>query len=312
MPVYRLADSAPTIAASAYIAPTATIIGRVVLQDHASVWFGAILRGDNEPITIGANSNVQDSAVLHTDPGFPLSVGVNVTVVSELRSEPDTDPALQAELEQRFEEIGRGLRAVSPGAYATLMLHRGHGVPLREVSERLNVSHTTTTVQRTSCTKFFGTRSWSTRPGIWFVPPFVAGFASCVFQPQISARLRERTQRYSDKQARRHADRGLNAARRLAPYEAEYRLEGDLLVLSRAKDGKWLPAWRRALGKYRADGLAIQVEKITAIFRRHSSLTPPILILQDGPDWTARVLQEVGLTVMMLHRGENTASTSRS
>lgn len=80
MPVYRLADSAPTIAASAYIAPTATIIGRVVLQDHASVWFGAILRGDNEPITIGANSNVQDSAVLHTDPGFPLSVGVNVTV----------------------------------------------------------------------------------------------------------------------------------------------------------------------------------------------------------------------------------------
>ena len=80
MPVYRLADSAPTIAASAYIAPTATIIGRVVLQDHASVWFGAILRGDNEPITIGANSNIQDSAVLHTDPGFPLSVGVNVTV----------------------------------------------------------------------------------------------------------------------------------------------------------------------------------------------------------------------------------------
>jgi carbonic anhydrase/acetyltransferase-like protein (isoleucine patch superfamily) len=80
MPVYGLEDSAPTIAASAYIAPTATIIGRVVLQDHASVWFGAILRGDNEPITIGVNSNVQDSAVLHTDPGFPLHVGANVTV----------------------------------------------------------------------------------------------------------------------------------------------------------------------------------------------------------------------------------------
>ena len=80
MPVYRLEDAAPTIAASAYVAPTATIIGRVVLQEQASVWFGAILRGDNEPITIGANSNVQDSAVLHTDPGFPLSVGVNVTV----------------------------------------------------------------------------------------------------------------------------------------------------------------------------------------------------------------------------------------
>lgn len=80
MPVYRLEDSAPTIAASAYVAPTATIVGRVVLQEQASVWFGAILRGDNEPITIGAGSNVQESAVLHTDPGFPLSVGANVTV----------------------------------------------------------------------------------------------------------------------------------------------------------------------------------------------------------------------------------------
>jgi carbonic anhydrase/acetyltransferase-like protein (isoleucine patch superfamily) len=80
MPVYRLQDFAPAIAASAYIAPTATVIGRVVLQDHASVWFGATLRGDNEHISIGVNSNVQESAVLHTDPGFPLSVGANVTV----------------------------------------------------------------------------------------------------------------------------------------------------------------------------------------------------------------------------------------
>ena len=80
MPVYGLEDSAPTIAASAYVAPTATVIGRVVLQDRASVWFGAILRGDNEPINIGVNSNVQDAAVLHTDPGFPLRIGANVTV----------------------------------------------------------------------------------------------------------------------------------------------------------------------------------------------------------------------------------------
>lgn len=65
-------------------------------------------------------------------------------VVSELRSVPDTDPALQAEFEQRFEEIGRGLRASSAGAYATLMLHRYHGLSLREISQHLNVSHTTT------------------------------------------------------------------------------------------------------------------------------------------------------------------------
>jgi RNA polymerase sigma factor (sigma-70 family) len=65
-------------------------------------------------------------------------------VVSELQSVPDTDPALQADLDQSFEQIGRGLRAVSPGAYATLMLHRYHGLPLKEISRRLNVSHVTT------------------------------------------------------------------------------------------------------------------------------------------------------------------------
>lgn len=190
-------------------------------------------------------------------------------------------------------------------------LSRGGGVTTK-IARALGITFSLLGLTFVCALLLFETRSWSTQPGIWFVPLFVAGFAASVFQPQISARLRERTQRYSDKQARRHADRGLNAARRLAPYEAEYRLEGDLLVLSRAKDGKWLPAWRRALGKYRADGVAIQAEKITAIFRRHSSLTPSILILQDGPDWTARVLQEVGLTVVMLHRGENTAATSHS
>jgi RNA polymerase sigma factor (sigma-70 family) len=64
-------------------------------------------------------------------------------VASELQSIPDTDPALQAELDQRFEEIGRGLRAFSPGAYATFMLHRYHGLPLKDIGRQLNVSHVT-------------------------------------------------------------------------------------------------------------------------------------------------------------------------
>ena len=55
-------------------APSASLIGKVVLEDHSSVWFGATLRGDNEIVSIGAHSNVQDGAVLHTDPGFPLLV----------------------------------------------------------------------------------------------------------------------------------------------------------------------------------------------------------------------------------------------
>jgi carbonic anhydrase/acetyltransferase-like protein (isoleucine patch superfamily) len=63
-----------------YVAPNATLIGRVVLEDRATVWFGAIVRADNEPIVIGPRSNVQDGAVLHADPGFPLTLGEGVTV----------------------------------------------------------------------------------------------------------------------------------------------------------------------------------------------------------------------------------------
>jgi carbonic anhydrase/acetyltransferase-like protein (isoleucine patch superfamily) len=80
MSIYRLGDIAPQIAGSVYVAPNATIIGRVTLGENASVWPGAVIRGDNEPIVIGAGSNVQDGAVLHTDPGFPLRVGAEVTI----------------------------------------------------------------------------------------------------------------------------------------------------------------------------------------------------------------------------------------
>src|SRR5476649_2187914 len=80
MALYKLADISPTIAASAYVAPNAAIIGKVVLAENSSVWFGATLRGDNETISVGAGSNVQDGAVMHTDPGFPLLVGANVSI----------------------------------------------------------------------------------------------------------------------------------------------------------------------------------------------------------------------------------------
>ena len=63
-----------------WVAPNATLVGRVVLHRNASVWFNAVLRGDNEPITVGEDSNVQDAAVLHTDMGSPLTLGREVTV----------------------------------------------------------------------------------------------------------------------------------------------------------------------------------------------------------------------------------------
>ena len=80
MALYKLGDVSPTVAMSAYVAPSASVIGKVVLADRSSVWFGATLRGDNETISIGAGSNVQDGAVMHTDPGFPLTLAAHVSV----------------------------------------------------------------------------------------------------------------------------------------------------------------------------------------------------------------------------------------
>jgi carbonic anhydrase/acetyltransferase-like protein (isoleucine patch superfamily) len=79
---YSLGDSAPTLPTSGnyWIAPNATVIGNCILHENASIWFNAVLRGDNDPITIGENSNVQDGSVLHTDHGFPLTLGANVTI----------------------------------------------------------------------------------------------------------------------------------------------------------------------------------------------------------------------------------------
>ncbi len=80
MPVYRLGDAEPQIHPTAWVADDAVLIGRVVLGPHASVWFGAVLRADNEPIVVGARCNIQESAVLHTDPGFPLTLEDGVSV----------------------------------------------------------------------------------------------------------------------------------------------------------------------------------------------------------------------------------------
>ena len=63
-----------------WVAPSAVLLGKVRLEPDASVWFGAVLRGDNEWITVGRGSNVQDGCVLHTDPGFPLTIGPECTI----------------------------------------------------------------------------------------------------------------------------------------------------------------------------------------------------------------------------------------
>lgn len=82
MTLYRLGERTPQTPADGdfWVAPDANVIGRVVLEQGASVWFGATLRGDNEEIRIGAGSNIQENCVLHTDMGYPLHVGADCTI----------------------------------------------------------------------------------------------------------------------------------------------------------------------------------------------------------------------------------------
>lgn len=82
MALYSLDGVSPTLPASGrfFVAENAVVVGDVVIEEDASVWFGSTLRGDNERITIGARSNVQDGCVMHTDPGFPLVIGSDCTI----------------------------------------------------------------------------------------------------------------------------------------------------------------------------------------------------------------------------------------
>ena len=80
MPLYALEDRTPSLGPSAWVAPSADLIGDVRLGARSSVWFGAVIRADNTPIVLGAESNFQDAAVGHSDPGAPLTIGARVTV----------------------------------------------------------------------------------------------------------------------------------------------------------------------------------------------------------------------------------------
>jgi carbonic anhydrase/acetyltransferase-like protein (isoleucine patch superfamily) len=80
MAMYSLGDRQPVLGREAWIAPNATVIGDVILGDEASIWWNAVVRGDNDTITIGAGTNIQDGSVLHADEGVPLTLGERVTV----------------------------------------------------------------------------------------------------------------------------------------------------------------------------------------------------------------------------------------
>jgi|TARA_B110000208_G_C11698175_1_gene404837 carbonic anhydrase/acetyltransferase-like protein (isoleucine patch superfamily) len=78
--IYKLGHRSPDIHPSCFVAPSADLIGSVIMHSKASVWFNCVLRADNEPITIGENSNVQDGSILHVDKNFPINIDANVTI----------------------------------------------------------------------------------------------------------------------------------------------------------------------------------------------------------------------------------------
>jgi carbonic anhydrase/acetyltransferase-like protein (isoleucine patch superfamily) len=80
MAIYQIGEHIPNVAPSAYVTESVNIVGQVNVGENVSIWFGTTIRGDNETITIGANTNLQESCVLHADPGFPLTIGENVSV----------------------------------------------------------------------------------------------------------------------------------------------------------------------------------------------------------------------------------------
>lgn len=80
MAIYALDDRVPVFGTGCWVADSADVVGSIVAGDNVSIWFNAVLRGDNDPITLGANCNVQDGAILHTDLGVPLHIGSNVTI----------------------------------------------------------------------------------------------------------------------------------------------------------------------------------------------------------------------------------------
>jgi len=80
MAIYQLEEDIPDVHATAWVADSAQVMGRVSLAENASVWYGAVLRGDNDSISVGRDSNVQDGSVLHTDHGSPLVIGEGVTI----------------------------------------------------------------------------------------------------------------------------------------------------------------------------------------------------------------------------------------
>ncbi|MFV0491360.1 MAG: gamma carbonic anhydrase family protein [Pseudorhodobacter sp.] len=78
--IYTLDGIAPRVHADSWVAPDANVIGKIVLEEGVGIWFGATLRGDNEEIHVGAGTNIQENSVLHTDMGYPLTIGANCTI----------------------------------------------------------------------------------------------------------------------------------------------------------------------------------------------------------------------------------------
>ena len=145
--------------------------------------------------------------------------------------------------------------------------------------------------------RLFDTSDWARPPSAWFIPVFSAFIVFMLLQPRLEGPLRDWSFRVASLGIGRTVARVMREASRLAPFEADYELKGDLMVYCRGKDANWRLGWSRNLGKIRPGGHAVQAESLTVLFRKPTSVLPWAVILQQGREWPAAVMQELGIAV---------------
>jgi hypothetical protein len=145
----------------------------------------------------------------------------------------------------------------------------------------------------------FDTPEWYSQPSVYLIPlsaTLIVVFVLLLL-PRTQPRMKAWSSRVSERLNRRSSARMLRTARALAPFEACYHLQGDLLIYTRGKGSEWSLVWHRKLKRYRANGIAKMSGNLTAIFPKAKALSPVALILQVDPEWTRVVLNEAGITV---------------
>jgi hypothetical protein len=144
---------------------------------------------------------------------------------------------------------------------------------------------------------YFDSSSWTARSNMLLLLFFVTCSLIFAYQPWLVRRTWEWSFRGADRRARRHAERLVRVASRMAPFEADYEFKSDVLTYARGKDNAWHKGWSRPLKRFQARGLAVQAASVTVIFRKRTSFLPSVVILHEDREWPASVMRDAGIAI---------------